>query len=288
MKRADEPKKASKLKQTVGKILKTRRSKFIAVILVAFVVLGGMRVYAETYPGGSENGLTSRLKSLSDDLTGLGYGSNTNSPDWGAMWNRIATAAKWTPNGDTAESDVRNGKTFYGNDRTQKTGSMPAAGPCPTQAWHDNNSSGVTQQTQCVDNINWTTPSPAVTGDDKLDPRTGIVWSHLLRNNGGTVEFNPAASTTWSWDASNANNVAVGNKTAIQLCSDRGNGWRLPTQRELMQAYIDGAYFKLTSPATTHWSSTEYLSTQAWYVVFTNGYTNGSSKTDAYYVRCVR
>lgn len=86
-------------------------------------------------------------------------------------------------------------------------------------------------------------------------------------------------------------NVAVGSKTASQLCSDRGNGWRLPTEKELMQAYIDGSYFNLTQPSNAFWSVTESSSTYAWYVYLNYGTTSGSGgvKSTGYgQVRCVR
>jgi hypothetical protein len=54
------------------------------------------------------------------------------------------------------------------------------------------------------------------------------------------VQFSPTNYTGFSWDSSSANN---GGKTAAQLCTDRGNGWRLPTEKEIMQAYVDGSYF---------------------------------------------
>lgn len=97
------------------------------------------------------------------------------------------------------------------------------------------------------------------------------------------------ATITFSALPNGATNVAVGNKTAKLLCSDRGNGWRLPTQKELMQAYIDGSYFNLTNPSNNFWSATEYNSTDAWNVVLNAGYTYASSKsTFSNYVRCVR
>jgi len=43
-------------------------------------------------------------------------------------------------------------------------------------------------------------------------------------------------------------------RTVSQLCSERDNGWRLPVQKELLRAYIDGAYWNLTNPANNFWS----------------------------------
>ena len=66
--------------------------------------------------------------------------------------------------------------------------------------------------------------------------------------------------------------------------------WRLPTQKELMQAYINGAANNLPSVAANHWSSTEDYNTQsnAWRVYLYSGYTRASTKVTGYTVRCVR
>ncbi|MDD5693251.1 MAG: DUF1566 domain-containing protein [Patescibacteria group bacterium] len=241
-------------------------------------------------------GVTSRIKTLSDELITLGFGTTTDTPDWGALWNRIKTAAKWVPSGNAAANDVRSGKTYNGNSRTQATGTYPAPGPCSTQQYHDSYGGSVTQTTNCTDTVTWGVASPSVAGDDtgtnikNQDPRTGLIWSQYLKNNSGTVAFAASGGSDWSWDGTtNANSVAVGNKTAKQLCSERGNGWRLPTQKELMQAYIDGSNFNLSNPGNYFWSATEYSGTNAWGVVLDNGLTYYSSKsTSSYYVRCVR
>jgi len=86
-------------------------------------------------------------------------------------------------------------------------------------------------------------------------------------------------------------NVAVGSKTAKELCANMNGGgvWRLPTQKELMQAYIDGSFFNLTQPSYSFWSATEYSGTSAWYVNLYSGVTTSNSKsTNSYQVRCVR
>ena len=154
--------------------------------------------------------------------------------------------------------------------------------------YHDSYGAPVTQTTNCTASIAWTTPSDGVTGTDKRDPVSGLIWSQALLNSGGTVTFTTGGPSTWSWDATAANNVAVGTKTAKQLCSDRGNGWRLPTQKELMQAYVDGSYFNLSQPSTSFWSATHYSSTSAWAVYLNIGLTYYVSMGNTYNVRCVR
>jgi len=66
--------------------------------------------------------------------------------------------------------------------------------------------------------------------------------------------------------------------------------WRLPTQKELMQAYINGAANNLPNPAHGYWSSIEYygVAGTAWYVHLGYGTTNGNDKTSTAYACCVR
>ncbi|NCU29538.1 DUF1566 domain-containing protein, partial [Candidatus Saccharibacteria bacterium] len=71
-------------------------------------------------------------------------------------------------------------------------------------------------------------------------------------------------------------------------CSDRGAGWRLPTQKELLQAYIDGSNYNLVAAAAYHWSATVYSVTYAWYTYLSLGSTGGNLKGNAAQVRCVR
>ena len=262
-------------------------------LVLALVLVGGIfigRVSAESYPGGTDNGLTSRIGELDATLTGLGYGTTTATPDWGNMWNRVKTSATWTPAGNATANDVAKGKTFYGNNRTEQTGTRNVTGLCPTQKWHDGyGSADANQVNNCVDQIVWTVPSDGVEGTDKQDPVTGLIWSQRLWNDpatpGAAPKFSASASSTYSWDASLKDNNG---KTAIELCSERGNGWRLPTQKELMQAYIDGSFWNLSQSVAYHWSSTENSGANAWFVYLSGGITGNNIKTTAYAVRCVR
>ena len=262
----------------------TTLTLLVGVLIGGLVVGGGVLVRAETYPGGTDNGKTSRIKQLNDDLTTLGYGTPSNLPDWGANWNRISTSAQWVPNGDIDPADVTTGKKFYNSSRIEQTGTrVHVASSCATQAWPDN-ATGANKTDNCVPD--WPVVSPAQAGDDKQDPVTSLVWSKCIRNTAGTNDFSAdAGCSTYSWDNSHANNNG---RTAIQLCSDRGDGWRLPTQKEMMQAYIDGSFYNLVAPSAFHWSATENSVTNAWYTVLFNGYTNDSTKTAAIQVRCVR
>jgi len=270
-------------------------SVFALVLIGGAVSFGLSRAKAEISDGTPESGVVSRIKTLYTALTSASYGADADGAwgAWGAYWNRIYSAATWTPTVTSTATDVKTGKTFVpSGSRTNSTGTYPAPGPCSTQAWNDDHGAPVTEGTNCSQT--WTASSSPVTGDDARagrggkDPVTGLVWSQLLLNSAGTVAFSPTTNSAWSWDASAAANVAVGGKTASLICSERGNGWRLPTQKELMQAYIDGSFWNLSQPSYVFWSATEASATTAWYVSLLNGYTNSSTKTSGYQVRCVR
>ncbi len=286
-----------------------KRFKMFSAILVVLILAGSIITFktiaeAEQSGGSPNNNPTvSYIKQLYDHLKNdLSFGSDSSGAwgDWGAMWNRIYSAATWptaADQGNATVTDVKNGATFYSTNRTKQTGTYPASGPCPTQQWYDDygsQSDAVKMVNNCI--LSWEMASPAVPGDDpssaahnatpgNKDPRTGLVWSQYLKNTSGTNGFATSGGSTYSWDASAANNAS---RTAAQLCSDQGNGWRLPTQKELMQAYIDGSCFNLTNPSNNFWSVTEYSATDAWRVNLIGGGTNYSTKTNASYVRCVR
>jgi hypothetical protein len=132
------------------------------------------------------------------------------------------------------------------------------------------------------------TPSSTVTGDDKQDPRTGLVWSQPLKNNSGTIGFSSSSPSTWSWTNAGTNNTAVGSKTAVQLCSSLGSGWYLPSEKDYMQAYIDGIYYNLTGLIdSSYWSSTQSGSAAAAIGPF-GGSVGIADSSTAFYVLCVR
>ena len=87
----------------------------------------------------------------------------------------------------------------------------------------------------------------------------------------------------------------------LQLDGDNADGdsngatgvetdWRLPTQKELMQAYIDGAANNLPNPGYSFWSSTEDNGSQsnAWVVSLYYGSASYNTKSTLRAVRCVR
>jgi hypothetical protein len=266
----------------------------ISLAILFSVAMWASYVHGEQVGGAPESGSTSYIKSLYTDLQTSGYGSDTASPDWGAYWNRLKTAAMWAPNGTATAADVTSGKTFYGSDRTQQTGALPkavAVGNCPTQVYSDMQSSS--QSNNCTDKIIWTAPNDGVNGTQMKDPISGLIWSQMLISSGSTITFSTTTSSGWSWDASGSANVAVGNKTAAQVCTSLGNGWRLPAQKELMQAYIDGSKYNLmqdfSSGYDQFWSSTIYSGYSSWNVSLKEGIASYSYGIGTGLgVRCVR
>lgn len=138
------------------------------------------------------------------------------------------------------------------------------------------------------------------TNADKKDDSADLVWSKWLDS--GTTH-------TWFW----ANNCEYPNglgdgtcdtngeaackcvkKTSAETgCEAVGDGnWRLPYQKELMQAYINGSWGNLSSAGNYYWSATTKSNNthNAWVTGLNSGYTNTTTKTNAasYRVRCVR
>ncbi len=81
----------------------------------------------------------------------------------------------------------------------------------------------------------------------------------------------------------------------LNLSANDGGGvktdWRVPTQRELTVAYLNGSGSNLSNANRNYWSSSEVLTnkTASWYVSLTPGHSQTTSKvTNSIYVRCVR
>lgn len=81
---------------------------------------------------------------------------------------------------------------------------------------------------------------------------------------------------------------------AAKYCADKGNGWYLPSQNQLMALWImnkgipSGFLLNSTPTSSIYWSATENGMEFGWYVSFTEGYTNGTNKPQSLLIRCVR
>ena len=109
--------------------------------------------------------------------------------------------------------------------------------------------------------------------------QTGLLWS-------------PTLAATYSWF------------DAPQACAGLGEGWRVPTCKELLTLVdlssapgsprIDPYYFPVTQTDDYYWSATERAAdnTHAWWVSFADGSSASKDadglKSSLHYVRCVR
>ena len=150
------------------------------------------------------------------------------------------------------------------------------------------------------------------TGDslaEAKDLTTGLVWSKRC----GNTTCSTSGSATMNWFVANNCKYPNGlegddgacnthNEVACICVKHQGGegdaktgceakaGWYTPSQKQLMQAYIDGANSKLSSANASHWSSTTFSTRtgNGWYTNLANGYTNGTTKTNTNFLRCVR
>jgi len=160
--------------------------------------------------------------------------------------------------------------------------------------------------TTCDDTNNYCNTNDS-TNADKRDNSTGLVWSKKICDDENDY------TQTWFW-ANNCKypNLLTGDDgtcdthgeiacKCVKLtgedkigCEDLGDEeWRLPSQKELMQAYINGSWANLSSSHYNYWSATTPSTNnthRAWRVNLPDGNTYYTTKTnsDGYRVRCVR
>ena len=127
-------------------------------------------------------------------------------------------------------------------------------------------------------------------GAVKQDTRTGLWWSDISAVAGvASSTSNVFGAATDGTRPTGGN--AIGFCDALNTANFAGhNDWYLPTQKQLMQAYIDGSANNLANPGYSFWSSTEHynLTAFAWNTYLYLGYTGYSTKVTSYYVRCIR
>jgi len=150
---------------------------------------------------------------------------------------------------------------------------------------------------------NWTTCAATSdpcginnSGSAFRDDSTGLIWSKKMNITTFALDDVNGQHT---WFSANNCNETTGSACTKKLSSKTGceadinAGWSLPTQKQLMQAYIDGSYGNM-EPALgsyrNYWSSTTLSSstTTAWYTGLSLGATDPNTKTNALSVRCVR
>ncbi len=131
------------------------------------------------------------------------------------------------------------------------------------------------------------------------DGRTGLYWTDT-QGSTTTNSFTISTCDFFSMDrgAYTGGDNDCGN--AINRCADLNGvthggrtGWYLPSQHELMQAYLNGMYIQTSHSFTSmnwFWSSTENegFSDGAWPLSVNSGNVHYmSAKTNSYNVRCV-
>lgn len=151
--------------------------------------------------------------------------------------------------------------------------------------WSDRAATGIDNEFVFIDGSDRTTPAGnscnfTTTGNanaycDNQDPTSGFTED----NDVSAQDF----CLNLALDADNADadsNGTTGTET----------DWRVPTQKELLQAYIDGAGNNLPNANNTFWSSTERNTTQAdgLGVNLATGTTGGSTKNVNNTAICVR
>ncbi len=133
---------------------------------------------------------------------------------------------------------------------------------------------------------------------DAKDNSTGLIWS-LPCSGVDCSSFSDSNPSTYAWyniKELEANiSRAPSSLTPSQLCSSGSHGqtgWFLPHQKQLMQAYINGAYGNLEAPGVSrdYYSDTtsSWRTSDAWSVNLSSGITDTSLRAYSAYVRCVR
>lgn len=128
-------------------------------------------------------------------------------------------------------------------------------------------------------------------GKIKKDERSGLYWSASSESDIITNLSNIHFAGVDGERPSGGNAIAFCNNLNSQKFAGKSD-WYLPTQKELMQAYIDGIYSQDPEFGTVRrfWSSTECLegAGYAWYVDLSYGHTYDVRRIINMSVRCVR
>lgn len=135
---------------------------------------------------------------------------------------------------------------------------------------------------------------------ERQDPNTGLVWSMMMTRSGNWFDANnckyPNGLSGDDGTCDTDGEVAcacvkhTGGIDPKTGCESFGSGtWRLPYQKELMQAYIDGSWKNLTDANDSYWSATTRSNSTetAWATYLSYGNTSRNNKTQEYATRCV-
>ncbi|MFA5173440.1 MAG: DUF1566 domain-containing protein [Candidatus Paceibacterota bacterium] len=113
-------------------------------------------------------------------------------------------------------------------------------------------------------------------GETKFDILSGLVWS-------APSNFPLSNQFVINKEGKISGGAALGFCAALNKIKYAGfDNWRLPTQKELMQGYIDGASSSLLDKPYYFWSGTEFLgdATRAWRMNLRAGDVTSSLKKE--------
>lgn len=271
------------------KIVRSRLYWFVIVLMLTLAI--GRQVYltvaAEQSGGSPTSAVDSRMKRLVTDLTDKNYGNPSATvfgENWGPNWNRIVSAAQ-APFSDALVNGMKNGGN---SDFPQSVGGIHDANPLPSGSYRST-------WVVCNSGNNYCGSGDSLA--NRMDNNTGLIWTDRISSSSNWFTANNCAqpgsgenpgSCVDNGDAACKCVKLTSSKTG---CEAQGDGnWRLPQQKELMMAYIDGSAEYMPNSDAYHWASTTYTtSTQyAWYTSLSNGHTTYTTKTTGSNFRCVR
>ncbi|MBD3329247.1 DUF1566 domain-containing protein [Candidatus Dojkabacteria bacterium] len=190
----------------------------------------------------------------------------------GGKWNRIKTAAEWTPDSGLSAEEVLSGEKFYSGSRQAQYGTATPQIDYAEQsliAWDDLYTGDYSSEES-----DWVA---TVSDQVYLDTRTGLYW-----HNPGISAYNCFDNSTCDffsteprgdYDGSDIGTCTGGGTecgpagNAINYCatlsldsdgdSTLETDWYLPSVKELFQAQIDGIANHFALTPGSYWSSTE-------------------------------
>jgi hypothetical protein len=122
------------------------------------------------------------------------------------------------------------------------------------------------------------------------DQSTGIAWGCYGTSIPGTQPTVGSGEVNTSLIVAGCNEAGFAAKLCNDLVSGGQSDWFLPSRDELNLMY-ENMHLNSQGNFNTsayYWSSTEYVTTNAWPFLFTNGNANTNNKLNTNYVRAVR
>ena len=235
----------------------------------------------------SVNGATLATNFASGSLYYVTNSSDSNNVYLSATSGGAAISAGSVPTGQVALSWIGDTTLDVWDtvDDWNNNTSMPTTIPTTLASWTSNKVCYGTTTSLSASQI-WL--DVTTTGDGTTSSTCATSSANCsYRDKVTDLEFSKSSGTTLTWPEAvlHCNSLTHNGKS----------GWRLPTQKELQQAYIHGirsaagANFS-TTLSTVHWSSTTDASdySKAWYVVPATGKTVNDPKKSGYTALCVR